>query len=232
MSDMENDNIEDKLDFELEPLSDEGEEAPEMDAEDDSEVDPALQMQITRLQEEVETLEQLIQRPPLLQSTFPAAVSTDGSFTELLSLNGTLSDFADGRTGSVIALTSGQAMLVEIIDPPAKRFIKISGGGSATAGVFEVLVKHNGDDGDSYPLYDVYAATDSGLTTALNLSGALPPIMSEFRGISGLGDAVTAAGDGSEGLAHYEPDGTVITLDTVSGEAVCTSPTTATAGAV
>jgi hypothetical protein len=79
-----------------------------------------------------------------------------------------------------------------------------TGGG---AGVhFSVLVKANGDDGTN-PIYDLYALADTGLGTALNLSGPLVPECSRARFNPSL--VAIAPSDGSVGEAYRDIGGAI-----------------------
>ncbi len=172
--------------------------------------------------------------PEIFDKVFPATVATDRTFAELVSLGGTLTTFIDGRTGSVIALAAGQKILIEVLDPgtgtqsASFKFIEISGGGDGTPSI--VLVKANGVDGDGYPLYDLYAQSDVGLVTKLNLSGAIAPQRTRWRGATGLD--VTAAPDGSEADAYFSTTGTIKLAHVAETVCAGTSSLTVSAGAV
>jgi hypothetical protein len=89
------------------------------------------------------------------------------------------------------------------------RLLWPSSGGGSSGAMIPVLVNPNGTDGDGLPTYDLYALTDVGLVTPLNLSGPLPPLDSRMRGWVGI--VITAAASGTVGVAYYRSG--VIVLD-------------------
>jgi hypothetical protein len=122
-------NPEDKLDFELEPLSESSEIRPD-EGEDQSEnlddleqAVPALVDQVTKIQHDVETLQDLVRLPDTFDNPFIASVDSAGNFTELCVLNGSISAFADGRSGTATILGVGQAIALAMGDPPDTRFV-------------------------------------------------------------------------------------------------------------
>jgi hypothetical protein len=136
--------------------------------------------------------------------------------------------FTDGGTGS------GMGNVSPLFNAPAHASglvldsISNNGSGSGVTGSsliflpltpalpsFPVLVHNNGGSaGNSTTLttyaYDLYALTDTGLTTKLNLSGAIQPVCSRARIILAQ---VTAAGSGSVGMAYYNASGVIQLFD-------------------
>ncbi len=96
---------------------------------------------------------------------------------------------------------------------PQAPLIAVSiGESSSGGGVFTVLVKQNGVDADSWPKYDVYALADVGLTTKLNLSGALVPVDDNGNARwpqRASGAVPIAAADGTKGYAYYDLTGAI-----------------------
>jgi len=78
--------------------------------------------------------------------------------------------------------------------------------GNLSVGFKPVLVKANGTDGTN-TTYDLYALSDTGYVTKLNLAGALAPKCSRARWQTVL--TVTAATDGTVGEAYYDSTGAI-----------------------
>jgi hypothetical protein len=88
----------------------------------------------------------------VLPRVFVADVDADGTFTEMTVVGGSLVNYTDGRVCSdvgdpskVIDLAGSQAVLLEVVDPPDHRYVRIRGGEP----LIEVyLDKVGGADGD------------------------------------------------------------------------------------
>ena len=89
--------------------------------------------------------------------------------------------------------------------------------GASDSALF-VLVKQNGTSGGN-PIYDIYELADTGYVTKLNLSGAIAPKCSRARLNAGL--TITAATDGSVGIAYYDVSNVVQLFD--CQETLCSS---------
>ncbi len=67
------------------------------------------------------------------------------------------------NSGGTTIATKGLARLVGNV----WRFVSELTLGGGSGSLIPVFTKHNGDDGDGYPLYDIYATSDPGLVTPL-----------------------------------------------------------------
>lgn len=130
--------------------------------------------------------------------------------------------FTDGRkctndTDPSAAITLGGTTpnsgdfgtMIEIRDGPDARYVFIPiGKGNVTP----VLLKQNGGSDGSWPStaatwsYDLYALSDIGYVTKLNLSGPIVPYASRAEAVN---SSVTAAADGTVGFAYFKADGTI-----------------------
>jgi hypothetical protein len=138
--------------------------------------------------------------------------------------DGTGTDFTDASpadTGSYLfdpngneSRTSGERVFVRphgtVSGNPSYMIVAGAGGGAAD-GFFAVLVKWNaGSDGNNTTYatwtYDLYATSDTGYVTPLNLSGALQPENSPARIAKW---SVTKATDGTVGEAYYDAAGVI-----------------------
>lgn len=97
----------------------------------------------------------------------------------------------------------------------------VLGGAERPSGQVTVLVKANGNDGTN-PKYDLYAQSDTGYVTKLNLAGALIPQCSRARFQTTV--AVTVAVDGSVATAYYDTSEAIQLFDLQEsiGGFVCT----------
>jgi hypothetical protein len=206
--------LDEELNFEQEMSQDVAGGDEEEGSQDD--IDD-LRDRVDALENKVETHDSDIQvnaQADIFTSPFVAKINTDGTFQEAMVINGSLDNFMDGRandsTNQYITLPAGYGLMVEMDDvdhagKPITSWVSLM----PSAGTFPVLVNPNSTDGDGLPTYDLYALTDSGLTTRLNSAGPLPPLDSRMRGWTGI--VITAAVSGSVGVAYYR-DG-VIVLD-------------------
>lgn len=92
-------------------------------------------------------------------------------------------------------------------------------GASSGSVAFKVLLQQNGSDAFG-PLYDLFALSDTGLATPLNLAGPLAPQDGRARTLTGA--TIFPAPDGSVGDAWYDLTG-AIQLD-MAPETWCVSP--------
>lgn len=160
--------------------------------------------------------------PPLpaaspFEDVFPVTLGTDGTWTELANVNGTLSTFTDGRTNTAttgpfvpLELATDQALLLRLTNGSSQSdsYLLLGGGSFALADAFFVSCIQNGSDGAG-PTYDCYDIET--LATKLNLLGPLPPTCSRVR----LNGAITpiAAATGSIGIAGYTSPGVLSLFD-------------------